>query len=203
MAIQDSDPERRNLMVTAIAFIAYFYAGGSFPETSVKLQVINANFSRPGILGFIVWAAFVWFIYRYWQTHSGIFSKEFVGEFSRWQTKSYIKKYASVKVGQDLVTDQDEGYHVNGISWKNKRVEINCVYAKNIGRDEEGRIQSYSQVMKEKKNDVIPMSGFKGWWFAIRATAECILKYPSFSSYVVPYILSVIAISGALGRYVF
>lgn len=203
MAIQDSDAERRNLLVTAIAFIAYFYAGGSFPDTSVRLQVINADFSRPEVLGLIAWTAFIWFIYRYWQTHSGTFSKEFAREFSHWQTKNYIKKYASVKIGQDLVTDQDEGYHVNGITWKNRRVEISCIYAKNIGRNEEGGIQSYSQVVKEKQNDTIYMAGLSGWWFALRATIECIFKYPSFSSYVVPYILSATAIMGAVIRYVF
>ena len=200
MSIQDSDPERRNLMITSIAFIAYFYAGGNFPDTSVRLQVINANFSQPEVLGAIAWILFIWFIYRYWQTHSGNFSSTFEQEFLKWQSRDYISNFASRRVGQDLVTDQDEGYHVNRIFWQGRCVVINCVYAIKVERNSEGYIQVFSQASNEKQNNSIKMTDFNVWILAVRASLECMFIEPSFSSYIVPYILAFIAIGGAVAR---
>lgn len=200
MAIQDSDPERRNLIVTSLAFIAYFYAGGSFPDTSVRLQVINANFSRPGVLGVMAWVAFIWFIYRYWQTHSGDFSSAFKKEFSRWQLKDYIINYVRRRVGQDIITDQDEGYHINDITWQGHCVVINCLYGKNAKRNSEGIIDGFYPLSHDNQYDRIKMTDFSGWILAIRASLEYMFIQPSFSSYIAPYIFALIAMGGAIAR---
>lgn len=200
MAIQDSDPERRNLTVTSIGFITYFYAGGSLPDTSVRLEVVNVEFSRPEVLAVIVWLAFIWFIYRYWLTHNGDFTNYFSSELTHWQGKSYIKNYASKNIGQDLVTDQDKGYHVNSLAWSGGCLNINVIYAEGIVRNANGEIGSYSSTDISNKHEPIKMSDAKGWLLALRASMECMFKYPSFSNYIVPYILSLVALAGVALR---
>ncbi|MBT3017314.1 MAG: hypothetical protein KME63_16360 [Candidatus Thiodiazotropha sp. (ex Clathrolucina costata)] len=203
MAIQDSNAERRNLTVTSIAFIAYFYAGGSFPDTSVKLQVINAEFSQPEMLAVIAWGMLVWFIYRYWQAHGGSFVNDFRSEFNEWKSRQYIKKYVASRIGCDLATDKVEGYYVTSIFWKNWYVSTSCVYATNIGRRSDGTIQSYSQGPSEKQIPEIKFTNLNGWVLALRSTMECAFKYPSFSNYIVPYILALLAVCGGLWRILF
>lgn len=68
MAIQESDPARRNLYVVSLAFIVYALAGGSFEKDEIRLQVINMHFSNPHVLGLFAWIALFWFLFRYWQS---------------------------------------------------------------------------------------------------------------------------------------
>lgn len=172
MAIQDSDPERRNLMVTSIAFIAFYYGGGSFPDSTVRLQVINAHFSKPAVLCVIAWLSFLWFIYRYWQTHNGNFTKLFKREFTLWSGKKYIRNYINTKINQNISSDSDEGYHVREILWQKGRVVARLQYALNVSRNEEGVICGWSESPPKKELKEIPMSDFKGWLLALRATVE-------------------------------
>ena len=201
MAIQDSDPERRNLNVTSLAFIIYFYAGGSFPDPDVvRLQVINAKFSHPMMLTSIVWVMFVWFIYRYWLTHNGDFSSAFKNEFIKLQNKEYIGEYVSKCIGHDIVADSEEGYHVLDLNWQDGSVIVKYAYAKNLSRHVNGKIRTQTGLDNQER---IELTDFWGWILAIRATIECFIKYPSFSNYLVPYILAFLAIMGAIFRYVF
>jgi hypothetical protein len=130
MAIQDSNAERRNLMVTSIGFIAYFYAGGSFSDSNVRLQVINADFSKPEILSVMAWSAFIWFLYRYWSTHSGDFTKHFQGELYELRSKSYIKSYALKRLGCELLLGQNDGYKVSELDWGGGCLKIGLTYYK-------------------------------------------------------------------------
>lgn len=201
MAIQDTDPERRNLIVTSLAFIAYFYAGGSFPETSIRLQVVNADFSKPEVLGNIAWAVFAWFIYRYWLTHRRSFVSHFGSEFTEWQNKHYITKFVNRHFDQEIFPNETtEEYRAVGIIWKNWRVILTCDYKRNK-RDGRGNLMSSATVAgNQKDTEYIELTTAKGWVIAIRATMGCILTRPSFSNYAVPYIMAAIALYGALYR---
>lgn len=72
MAIQDSDPARRNLTVTSFAFIVFSLAGGYFDHNVVRLQVVNLKFENPEALALFAWALLLWFAYRFWQTRKGM-----------------------------------------------------------------------------------------------------------------------------------
>ena len=65
MPIQDSEAERRNLIVTSLCFIAYNLGGGNFTSNEVRLQVINVSFTDPIFLGFLAWMGLFWFAYRF------------------------------------------------------------------------------------------------------------------------------------------
>ncbi|WP_147456307.1 hypothetical protein [Stutzerimonas nitrititolerans] len=195
MAYEDSDPERRNLMLTSLAFIAFSLAGGEFRENVVQLQVINAHFTKPNILAVMAWMMLFWFIYRYWQKHSGNFTKEFKSEFAEWQHKEYIRNYFNIKLDGKTITDKDEGHHINDIEWTTKGIVISYFYGSDLKRGKDRRIGSYSSRGGNSSDGKTTINDFKGWLVGFRATVECIIEKPSFSNYVVPYILAIIAIA--------
>jgi hypothetical protein len=203
MAIQDSDPERRNLMVISMAFIVYFYAGGSFPENEVRLQVINVSFSNPKVLVIIGWGLLFWFFYRYWQKHSSSFTDGFNSEIYRYYHKGYFSKYVSKKLGKPIMKDEDEGYHIDGMIREDGKFGIRYCYASNVGRDEKtGEVSSWSS-RKEDDRGEIYLDDFIGHCLRFRAYIECCFRHPSFASYVVPYIVFFIALCGPAYAYVF
>lgn len=206
MALHDSDPERRNVIVTAMAFIAYFYAGGYFPATTVRLQVINVEFSKPEVLGYIIWSIYIWFIYRYWVTHRGLFKKAFSAELQEWRNQLYITNYVNQYFGQELKKDSStHEYHAAGMAWRGWRVTITCSYA-NVRRDADGNITATSSLANEEQKhptQYIPLKGLKGWVLALRASIECIFKRPGFSSYIFPYLLVILSFVGVAKKHVF
>lgn len=203
MAIQDSDPERRNLMVISMAFIVYFYAGGSFPENEVRLQVINASFSNPKVLGVIAWVLLFWFLYRYWQKHSSSFSDGFKNEIYSYYKRKYFSKYVSKKLGSPIIKDEDEGYHIDGMKREDGKVGIQYSYASSVGRDEKtGEINSWSN-RKDDDRGVVYLDDFGGRVLNMRANIECCFRHPSFASYVVPYIVFTLALFGPIYAHMF
>ncbi|WP_286262041.1 hypothetical protein [Thalassotalea atypica] len=108
MALQDSNPERRNLSVLALSIIIFFLADGKFTDNTVRLQVINIDFSNPQILVVFVWGLLVWFMFRYWLIHQGEWRKDFYAELS-YVPKFFYNKYLTKKFG--LTNDYSRSYH--------------------------------------------------------------------------------------------
>jgi len=69
MAIHDNNPERRNLVVTSLAFIMFYLGDGSINDDAIKIQLINITFNNPEFLRITAWIMLFWFALRYWQTH--------------------------------------------------------------------------------------------------------------------------------------
>jgi hypothetical protein len=200
MAIEDTDPERRNLIVAAIAFIAYHYGGGHFPDRTVTLEVINMEFSNPVFLAAMAWTALFWFMYRYWLTHAGKFRRHFATEFDTFQAKAYVQRYVASRIQEQPAVEKGAGPHVNRLLWFGRRVLASYIYASNVKRDPEtGRIKSYSDV--KINGGQVSFNDLKGWIVALRATGACFFQHPSFSSYIVPYLLFVFALIGPAYRY--
>ncbi|MEJ1385794.1 MAG: hypothetical protein RPV21_15705 [Candidatus Sedimenticola sp. (ex Thyasira tokunagai)] len=82
MAIQDSDAERRNLVMTSLGFIIYFVADGHIINDELKIQLLNIGFNNSHILGVAAWVMLFWFAMRYWQTHKGQALKTLVSDIS-------------------------------------------------------------------------------------------------------------------------
>jgi hypothetical protein len=83
MPYQESNPERRNLTVASLAFLTYFWGGGHLSSSSVKLFIVDAQFTRPGILAVMAWAMLFWFFYRYWLMHWGSYWATFHPEVNK------------------------------------------------------------------------------------------------------------------------
>lgn len=203
MALHDSDPERRNLMLMSLGFIAYFYAGGSIQESVLRIQVVNVTFSEPFVLAVMAWLLHFWFLYRYWLTHKTKFSDGFRREMLDSYQLPFFVQYASDKLGKPFIKPgETEGLHVCGFSYEVDGPAIKYVYASNVRRDgRTGRIEGYSR-KREDEEGLVSIKGFAGLILRIRAALKCCVSNRSFSDYLVPYILFLIAMIGAAWRIV-
>lgn len=103
--INDSSPERRNLMVLSISIILYYAAGGSITDPVVKFPMVNVEFSRPEILGIAVWVALFWFAFRYWQVTRDSTIHEFNSIFLKQLNKN---RYIQNKLYDDNYANKEE-----------------------------------------------------------------------------------------------
>lgn len=71
MAVEDSQPERRNLVITSLSIIVFYLAGGQFTDNTVNLQVVNIRFEKTEVLAGFVWLMLLWFAFRYKQRNVG------------------------------------------------------------------------------------------------------------------------------------
>lgn len=76
MSIEDSNPERRNLVVLSSAIIIYYLAGGSVKEKTLSLEIINIEFSNTAMLSVIVWFMLGWFSFRYFIENRYVITNE-------------------------------------------------------------------------------------------------------------------------------
>lgn len=195
MAIEDSDPERRNLTVMSGAFIIYYLAGGSFKENQITLEVININFSRPTVLAVIAWLMLFWFIYRYWQTHRGKFESEFRIELERYIQRGSLEQYVLKNLRPPEENVRRE-FNLYTIRWKIGRPY--AMYNNNEFTTSQHGHKTYT--LNESERDM-RLSGV-GWMLAIHATLRTLITEGSFASLIVPYILAAVAITCGVVNYV-
>ncbi len=204
MAIQDSDPERRNLMVTSLAFIAYFFGGGSVTQSTIKLPIVNIEFSNATFLAAMAWAVFAWFIYRYWLAHHGKFLPVFKDELYDWRLSSQIENYLTEHVPGEIVksavnqseieTANNTGNLIITIELLKRRPDITYIENTTIRRSSDGVVGSYHG---NTQNKILSLEGIKGWIVVAKCISECFFNKPSFSDYIVPYLLASAALTGA------
>ena len=198
VALQDSNPERRNLLLMSLSFIAFFLGGGSFPKDEVRLQIITISFSRPEVLAVILWIIFIWFLYRYWVVHRYSFVDEYRIEINGFRDKGFVRKFIEKSIGRSLAPQVAErknseiGLLVEWLRWRDGCLKA-FVSEKTINRGEFGVIQG--QGPKEGGlRETISFNGSIGWLVAVRLSLQCIIERPSFSNYIAPYIFASIAI---------
>lgn len=195
--MHDSSPERRNLMATSLAFIAYFVAGGEVAGDVVRVQVVNIRFADPTALVVLAWTLLIWFAYRYWLIHRGAFSEALDKEVRFCSTKPYVKAYASRKWSESVVEDSEPGLHITGLYLIGTRLVANSQYAARIGRSRETyEANSYTDMEGKKDHPgQLEFTGFGGAFVKAQVLLDCFIRRPSFSSYVVPYLLFLFAVS--------
>jgi hypothetical protein len=205
MAIQDSNPERRNLLVVSTAFIAFYIGGGSFPSDRVTLQVVTISFSRPDALGIFLWGMFGWFLYRYWVVHRSRFIKEFASEINEFRERPFVREHIQRETGKSLAAlvgdpqQRERGFEIEWLRLYAGRI-VALVIEKKLNRNEEGVIAGRGR-LDDGKRITVPFTGVRGFWIAIRLLIQCVLERPSFSSYMAPYGVAFAAIVLAIGDY--
>lgn len=193
MAYQDSDAERRNLMLTSIGFILYYTAGGQFLNNEITFQVVNLSFDKPLILTIAAWMILFWFLLRYWQTH-----RDSVFHAFRQDTKDAmfddLRDYLSHYVGNIInkTFEKDEGFVLYESESKVGTLSCDVRYkiARNIIKRNDGTVQSYSPI----KEGSLHLSDSLGILLRITSIIIACIKYKTFSSYMVPYILFILAV---------
>ncbi len=197
MAYQDSNPERRNLVLTSVAFITYFFAGGEFLENTVRLHVINVAFSKPEVLGFIAWTSLLWFLFKYWQVNSEKFINEFKIELNKVYCRDFAVKYVIKCTDSSL--DKSNCF-VDSVFLKGKKFVIKFIISSWVSRYENtNKLRHYyskdcSGPVNEHDLKQCEIKDFSGYLLRLRAIMFCCIRYPSFSNYVIPYICFLLAI---------
>jgi len=193
--MHDSSPERRNLIVASLAFIVFFAAGGEITENIVRVQFVNIQFTEPKVLVVLAWTLLCWFAYRYWLTHTGLFLVALDKELRFWSSRAYVRSHIGNRLDKPVVPDAAEGIHIGGIYLADSNLVANLLFAKRIGRDKSTFEINLWDGQKKIEPEQIVFSGVRGFVVKLRIFIECFLAKPSFSSYVVPYVLFVAAIS--------
>ena len=193
MAIQDADPERRNLMVCSLAFIVYYYAGGKPIEPEIRLHVVNVMFENTVALAIFAWTMLLWFGLRYWQTHQYEYKKA---------KNNDIKKQVNNWLVRWLISRETklEYRKINGFSPKQVVVSEGKWYVEYSvwlrgAVDDKGNVLSVSGQDERKTRPLSGLLGLatKGYIHIIAA-----VTMQGFTSYAVPYILFIMAISAPL-----
>jgi len=133
VALQDSNPERRNLLVLSLSIIVFYLGGGEFTDNNIRLQIVNIHFSKPEVLGCFVWALLAWFAFRYWLVHQGAWTKEYYSDLSI-MPKWLYETYAIKKLG--LGSDYSRSYH-NDRHWITVSASRNGITLSNIFKKED------------------------------------------------------------------
>lgn len=68
MPLNDSSPERRNLIVASLAFIIYYLGSGTIQNTDLRIQVVNIHFEDLTFLASFAWIVLFWFLLRFAQS---------------------------------------------------------------------------------------------------------------------------------------
>ncbi len=188
--MHDPNPERRNLLVTSIAFLLYFLAGGKLADDVVRLHFINLKFENPLVFVIFAWVILLWFLFRYWLLHSGKFTKAFREELTEYHNHKPLVKEVERQLGRRLSDDKEAGPHMNGLTFKTLTLKVPIVWAKQVSRDRRtGRITSRSGDVEEKGIDSIFLKGIRGRSISLAVVGKCFFNQPGFSSYALPYII--------------
>ena len=195
MAIQDSDPERRNLTVASVAFIAYYYAGGQVLNNEVRIQVVNVTFAHHQVLALMAWMLLIWFALRYWQTRKQPFTGEFASEISSSYQRDYVVRFTEKKLNSKI--NSDGGFIIRNIT-KPLKEGWGVKYTKVIKGD-------FNEHTGSINNFVAGGDGFLKLSVFIKARIFlfCVLTKKSFSEHAVPYLLFVIACLGPVFKHFF
>ena len=199
MPIQDTNAERKNLLIASIGFIFFFWGGGNFKGNSLKLPLLNIEFENTITICILIWCMLFWFAYRYWLKHSFEFLNDFTNELSNLSDRKSIELYISGFLSSPIVSDQMEGFHIKQMYWKSGRLYTDCFYSISCTRDKVSNLPVMIHGHASNHDTHIKFSGKDGWILAVRITGNCMYSKPSFSDYMVPYILFLLAIiSGSI-----
>lgn len=184
MNIEDQSPERKNLMVTSIAFLIYYYGKAELDGNQISLPIMNIKLYNPAFLGYVAWFALLWFSYRFILSHGKDFYKQFPIEFRKYKNDPRLNQYMKSKAN----------YHASHI------VDFKCTEIKwkpiNICTLSEFRIRGNGgQVLRGER---MLFDDFKGTVIGLRLTIKCFMQNPSFSQSLSPYLLAILAITAPL-----
>ncbi|MBN1379680.1 MAG: hypothetical protein JXA04_10650 [Gammaproteobacteria bacterium] len=179
MPYQETDPHRRNLTVTALAFIIYYSAGGYVKENELHFPMVNIAFSEPWVLKYFAWGALLWFMWRYYQTNKFVdFRNALRTEIESLHSHKLITGYIIKRhPEQENLQDRSLNFFIPakgfGLEWR-----MSYKYLLN-GSSARGKVR---------------FKGFSGLRIKLNCYLFCLLNHPAIITYWAPYILAFIAI---------
>lgn len=203
MAIQDSDPERRNLIITSFAFITFYVADGKLVDEAVfRLQLAPIKFENIFALKVIAWSMLIWFFIRYWQTHRKALWNAYRGYVDDFSSRNNGgRKYLEAQYDfEEYDKSHKKGSFQNpSIVISNTKTNKLSVKYRLIQKVEHSPSSGYritQQATKEK-----PVEGFHGWLLKIKYIVSFSAKTPGATSFLAPYLLFFAALLMPVLRY--
>ena len=183
MAIHDADPERRNLVVTSIAFIIFYMGNGVIDGNEVRIQLVNISFQNPWVLAVAAWLMLFWFALRYWQTHPDIVFKEIKDNILSFSNHSVMINY--IEKTTNLKYKEENGFTINKFTITPRSWNIKITIIKNVKYSAEGALMSNTQAGEK----TIILTGLSSYIPKLKLTIIAMIKKPGFTSFAVPYLL--------------
>jgi hypothetical protein len=100
MPIQDTNSERRNLVVVSLAFIIFVAAGGKVVTPGVRLLLLDVRFENADVLVAFAWILLFWSAWRYWLTNRGGAKERFTREMHQNVRSRWVLKYLEQCTGE-------------------------------------------------------------------------------------------------------
>ena len=188
--MSDGNPERRNLVLLSIAIIVFYIADGEIIDNTLKLQFINIQFNNFQILSTIVLVMLLWFLFRYRLTTLGVFEKEFSSEINTISRAhpvliAYINNFLT---DYDITKDQNDTYSAN-INYHRDIKRGNYMYIYGI---------KHKTSTQDNEQSMAPINNLWVWLVLIIIWINTAVVRPSFSAYIVPYLIFLTALAAPL-----
>jgi len=186
MPYQDSNPERRNLVVSSLCIAVYCFAGGVFESDSIRLQVVNVAFERGWVLTLSLWVMFAWFIFRHWVVNSGEWKESFLQSLCHREANGKIL-YLLLKKRFSLGEDYSKAYREDRHWLSFDRGKNNSIIFRHVYQKEGGGQQQDQVIPKTFLDYIIVIVCYVRMFFVDRTLSE----------YFIPYLLALTAIVSA------
>jgi len=184
MPAADKNPERRNLMMTSLAFIV-FYLGDARPiENEIRLMFINLHFSDAQALIYMAYTMWGWFFWRYWIQNKGSVFGNLRNDVSAAANEKPRTLAGYVSRDTELVFQSSTpgGFVVKALNWKNTRFGLPKRWAV-VAR-------VYTNYEKAWQDREIPLVGFSGKVVLFKLYMAAIFTRDSFGALLIPYLLT-------------
>ncbi len=188
MPVADNNPERRNIMVSSLCFIAYYLAGGSISNSRIRLQVVNIEFERLDVLAIIAWTLLCWFALRYWQVHRGKMYNTLLSELQSMLRSKEVIWFATFKTGKKY--KKPGGFHVDSFVNRKGKLYLKTGTVEGGDIDSNGMSTNYNSINPKD----IKIAGLAGALFIGVSVVKLSFLKPGIGSYFVPYALFVFAV---------
>jgi hypothetical protein len=171
--IKDTNIERRNLMMMSIIFIIYNFGDGHIENNILKLPLISITFNDFFALSCIATIMLLWFLLRYWQINKG----KLIGDYYNYgatynlENKKKLNKY---------------------LTEKTNRISISNIYY-----DGKENI-NYTSEYKQDRLTTIRLKKLDFLKFKLDYIIQFSIRNDGVTSYVVPYIVFIIALASPL-----
>ncbi|MCC5855110.1 MAG: hypothetical protein JJU10_05415 [Idiomarina sp.] len=207
MELSEHVPERRNLTVISLAFIAYYFGGGELVGDKLHLGVVSAEFSNAKFLAIMAWIIFGWTIWRFWVvTRNQLIvslNRELKDEF-------FFNKYLAI--AEELISKSDDSntapqkISVTGVRVARFMINIDVslslkhgagFHVSNLG--EQHKLLHYDCYIT-RGTSALTISFRSPLWFkySLPTLIRLVTCYPTTASIFAPYTLAGLALLGGL-----
>ncbi|CAA6816485.1 MAG: Unknown protein [uncultured Sulfurovum sp.] len=77
MVMNESIPEKRNLMIFSLIIIVFIFSGGEFLDNTIKISPFNIKLDNSKFLAIMLWLVFIYINYRFYVKCTPIFFENY------------------------------------------------------------------------------------------------------------------------------